>query len=310
MESIQETKKPKTIAHLCYVPFTGLGRVDRGDEWLKRRIEIFKHYVLNALCNQTNLHFTLWMSWRPEDEKNPIVQQFYKHLNQVRSMSPVFTYDGLCFWDDKYTNWHEAGYRLLTHLKNTLPKLKQHVEHADEVLLTIQPSDDMYLAHSIQQIQDTDFGENKAIGWTKGYIINYGTKEIAEYNPETIPPFFTIRFPTETFLDPRKHYDWTGPYRSHEYVKNLGFKELEGRGFVVGTHGSNISTTWNIPYKGKSLSKEEQEKVLLLTGTFFTEPIKHKQSGRLLLRKLLNYLPFSDTLRNIYYKLNLNKHGF
>ena len=292
--------------NIFYVPFTGLGKIDRGDEWLKRRIEIFKKYVLNALCNQSNLHFTLWLSWRPEDKHNPIVTEFYRHLNQVRAMSPVFTYDGLCFWDDKYSD-KEAYKKLYENLKRTLPHLKQHVDHADEVLLTIQPSDDMYLSNAAQDIQEADFGEAKAIGWEKGYIINYATKEIAEYNPDTIPPFFTIRFPKETFLDAEEHMKWTMAYHSHEEVVKLGFKPLEGRGFVVGTHGSNISTTWNT-YRGKILSKEEQEKVLLQTGTYFTEPIKHNQSKRLILRKIAHFLPFRDTIKKIYYKTNLHKH--
>lgn len=280
------------------VPFTGLGKISRGDEWLKRRIEIFKHYVLNALCNQSNLHFTLWISWRPEDERNPIVKEFYHSLNQVRAMSPVFTYGGLCFWDDKYSD-SEAKTRLQANLKATLPYLKQHVDHADEVLLTIQPSDDMYLSNAIQQIQDTDFGDNRVAGFTKGYIINYANKEIANYDPDTIPPFFTIRFNKETFLDSDKHMEWAD-YISHEYVKHLGFTELKGRGFVVGTHSGNISTTWDT-YRGRILSKEEQEKVLLETGTYFTKPIEHKQSGRLLLRKLYRYMPFKNLIKKLYY---------
>ena len=303
------TENKKNIAHLMYVPFLGMGKIDRGDAWLARRIEIFKKYVLNALCNQSNLHFTLWLSFRPEDEHNPLVSDLYRHLNQVRAMSPVFTYGGLCFWDDKFTD-KEAREKLLNNLTLTLPKLKQHVDHADEVYMTCQPSDDMFLSHAVKDIQDFDFGDAKATGWEKGYIINYFNKEIANYDCETLPPFSTIRFPKDVFLDPIKHMEWSGPYKSHEYVKDLGFKPLPGRGFVVGCHSGNISTGWDIPYKGKILSKDEQEKVLLQTGTFFTEPIKYKQNGRLLIRKILRKLPFSDILKVIYYKLGLNKRFY
>lgn len=293
--------------HLVYVPFTGLGRVNRGDKWLKNRIDIFKKYVLQALCNQSCLQFTLWLSFRPEDENNPIVKDFERHMNQIRAMSPVFTYNGLCFWDDKFSD-EEAGEKLYNNLRRTLPKLKQHVDHADEVLLTIQPSDDMYLADAFKTIQETDFEGNKAIGWTKGYIINYATKEIANYDPDTLPPFSTIKFPKDVFLDAEKHME-LADYKSHECVKDLGFKELKGRKFIVGTHGGNISTTWNT-FRGRILSKEEQEKVLLETGTYFTEPIIIKQSPRLLARKLLRNLPFSDIIKRIYYKLGLNKYVY
>lgn len=297
----------KTKTHLLYVPFTGLGRIDRGDKWLKNRIKIFKAYVLQALCNQSNLHFTLWISWRPEDINNPIVADFYRHLNQVRAMSPVFTYDGLCFYDDKYPD-AEARERLFNNLKNTLPHLKTHVDHADEVLVTIQPSDDMFLSFAVETIQNTDFGDAKAIGWEKGYLINFATKEIAEYNPDTIAPFSTIKYDKETFLDPQKHFDHIGPYKSHEYVKDLGFKALEGRGYVVGTHTANISTTWNIPYKGRTLTKDEQDSVLLQTGTYFTEPIVMPQNTKLFLRKIFNILPFRGIIKALYYRFNLHKH--
>ena len=71
LESIDIFIKPKmtqeiTRMHILYVPFTGMGKIDRGDKWLMGRIEIFKKYVLNALCNQSNLSFTLWLSFRPE----------------------------------------------------------------------------------------------------------------------------------------------------------------------------------------------------------------------------------------------------
>ena len=196
-----------TQTHLVYVPFLGMGKIDRGDKWLKNRIEIFKKYVLQALCNQSSLQFTLWLSFRPEDVNNPIVKDFERHMNQIRAMSPVFTYNGLCFYDDKFSD-EKAGEKLYNNLRRTLPALKQHVDHADEVLLTIQPSDDMYIADAFKTIQETDFQGNKAIGWTKGYIINYATKEIANYDPDTLPPFSTIKFPKDVFLDPEKHMEW------------------------------------------------------------------------------------------------------
>ena len=293
--------------HILYVPFLGMGKINRGDKWLKNRIEIFKKYVLNALCNQSNLSFTLWLSFRPEDEFNPIVKDFERSMNQIRAMSPVFTYNGLCFWDDKFSD-EEAGEKLYNNLRRTLPYLKQHVDHADEVLMTIQPSDDMFLADAVDSIQKADFKDKKVVGWTKGFTIDYATKEIKNYDPTIIPPFFTIKFPKDIFLNPEKHMEWAD-YKSHEYVKDLGFEELQGRKFVVGCHGGNISTTFNT-FDGRTLTKEEQERVLLETGTYFTEPIIIKQSPRLLARKILRYLPFSDKIRNIYYKLGLNRHVY
>ena len=52
----------------------------------------------------------------------------------------------------------------------------------------------------------------------------------------------------------------------------------------------------------------EKEKVLLETGTFFTDPIIVKQTPRLLARKILRYMPFSDTIKRLYYYLGINKY--
>lgn len=96
---------------------------------------------------------------------------------------------------------------------------------------------------------------------------------------------------------------YTGPYESHEFIKDhTEYVALPGRGFVVGTHSSNISTTFEHPYQGLSLSEEEAESVMVRTGTLYSEPINHARAPSLLLRSFINRLPFQDLLRALYYK--------
>ena len=282
--------KEKVIAHLLYCPFTGLGRINRGDVWLKNRIKIFKEFVVPSLTNQDNLHYTLWISWRPEDKKNPIVENFYKEMTMLDRMSVVFTYEGLIFYDDKYSDT-EAKERLYNNLRRTLPYMKTHTDHADEVRLTIQPSDDMYLADVVEELQTIEAEPFSILGYTKGYITNYHTKEISNYDPETTPPFYTLVMSKEQFQDHQKHYELVKDLRSHEDVIKYNYKELKGRKFVVGCHGQNISTDWSIPYRGRLLSKDEAEKVWIMTGNKFTEPLKIKFNKYLYLRKIYNTLP-------------------
>jgi hypothetical protein len=285
-------------AHIIYVPFTGLGKIWRGDKWLENRIQIFKQFVLASLMKQPNMNYFLWISWRPEDETNPLVINLQRHLATLKGLTMVCTFHGLCFYDDKYDN--ETACRRLSHnLTMSLPYLKNHVDWADQVIMTIQPSDDLYMIDMVDKIRNFEF--DKVAGFTKGYIINYNTKEICEYNPDTIPPFFSIKFPVETFLDPEKHFYYTGPYQSHEYVKDLGFKEIPGRGFIVGTHGENISTTWNIPFKGKPV--ENQDLIWLKSGILLVPPLKIKESRNYKLRKIYNYLPFKSLIKRIYYAI-------
>ena len=293
------------IQHLLYVPFSGLGLYNgfRGDTWLKNRIKIFKQFVVPSLINQTKQEFIVWVSWRPEEKTNPLVQEFWQSLDGIRGMRFVFTYGGLCFWDDKLSD-EDASKKLLDNLTQTLPELESYVDHADFVYMTIQPSDDMYVSNAMEEIQSV-LPITKAMGWEKGYIMNLGTKEIAEYNPETLPPFSTIIFPKETFLDPQKHYKFTKPYKSHEYVRWIEpFFTLPGRGFVVGTHGENISTVFDHPYKGKTLTGNERDAVLTSIRAYFTEPLEIKKRPlRLLARQILNKLPGEKRLRSLYHNL-------
>lgn len=314
------------FCHLYQIPFTGLGLHNgyRGDHWLKNRLEIFKEYVLPSLLNQGSRDFYAWFCWRPEEKENPIVKEFQQTLNKVEDFYSVHTFGGIPFWDDKYDD-KTASERLMRTLEISLPALKNHVGDLPYVLVTIQPSDDMYLGNAPQQLKAkfTELLEKdpkntkQAVGWKKGNIMNYWTKEIAEYNTtswttdkvstyhtDTIPPFFTLLFSGEEFLDPVKHFNHLGPYKSHEFIgDHFVYNALEGRGFIVGCHGENISTTFNHRYKGRTLNKEETEQIMIKAGILLSKPISFKPTLRYRVRKFINYLPFRDTLKRIYYSL-------
>ncbi len=97
--------------------------------------------------------------------------------------------------------------------------------------------------------------------------------------------------------------DWQ-PYRSHENIGDVTeYTELEGRGFVVGCHMENISTTFTHRYKGRTLSRDETDEVLRDTGTLLSEPIVLPLSPRMRIRSLVNKIPFNNLLKKIYYLL-------
>lgn len=265
--------------HFMYVPFTGLGLHNgyRGDQWLKNRIEVFKKFVLPSLLHQSNRKYILWISWRPEEEGNHHVLDLYSTLSSLRNFPFVFTYGGVCFEDDKYDR-PESLKRLQKALTINLPELQPFLGTSDRVLMTIQPSDDMYLSHVVEDIQkESDKDEvniPRSYGYRNGYILNCSTLELAHYNIETIPPFFTILFPRSVFLDPEAHMKWTGPYRSHEYISDhTTYHEMEGEGFIVGTHGENISTTWQRVYRGEHVGEEEKERIFSQAGLVGVDPI-------------------------------------
>lgn len=300
-----------SMHHFLYVPFTGLGLKGgfRGNTWLKNRIEVFKRFVLPSLLHQSSRDFTLWVSWRPEEEGNDQVRELARTLSSIRNFRFIFTYNGLCFEDDKFDRPGSIT-RLRDNLTATLPLLQPLVAGSDRVLMTIQPSDDCYFSHVVETLQKEaekdDLSKPVSFGYREGYMMNYNTLEIADYarhgwktdetstyTTNTIPPFFTVVFPRAVFLDPEAHLNWTGPYRSHEYIgDHTEYHALPGPGFIVGTHGENISTTWTHRYKGTVLNSDEREKVMLQVGMVDVEPFTPAQdSARHLENKIVNYLP-------------------
>lgn len=306
IENYTQTKPSEGLAkgktkHLMYCPFTGLGLYGgfRGNRWLKNRIKIFKQFVIPSLQAQTCKDFTLWVSWRPEEKHNSYVKSFVAYLKNIKEFDTVHTYTGLCFYDDKYPE-KVAQERLLMAIHGAMIELVNITEGEygyEWVLMTIQPSDDCYHSKAVEEIQAVFRNtELQAIGFKRGYLMNYQTKEVAEWNSETNPPFYTIKFPRPVFIDPLKHAQHTAlkqdvgkykkgtPLPSHEYVKDcLDYGVFEERGFLVGTHGENISTVFNHPYKGAIVND-----VLSQFGLENVEPLKIKYSLR---KRFLRSLP-------------------
>lgn len=243
------------------MPLLGLGLYGghRGNRWLKNRIKIFKQFVLPSLLAQTNRDFVLWVSVRHEDRNSVIIKEFKAFLES--QLPTVFTYSGVCFWDDKYPD-DEARARLVDAVHSSVGELHNFIGSAEEVLMSIQPSDDCYYSGMVEEAQTFFRGQSDihVLGYKMGYVMDYLTGRIKEWNPTTTPPFYTIRFPRETFTDPLKHLNYTGPYKSHEYVKDhLPALYRDFRGFLVGTHGENISTIFKHPFATTNVSSNVLE---------------------------------------------------
>lgn len=276
------------IAHFMYVPFTGLGLYNghRGKRWLQNRIKIFKQFVIPSLHAQTNRDFIIWVSWRHEDRGDKQVKELERYILD-RGFRTVFTYSGVCFWDDKYPDEVAKG-RLINALHGSMGVLINAMDNADTVLMTIQPSDDCYYKEAVAEAQ-TFFEENPdygAFGYKKGFVADYTKLKIAEWNPKTTPPFYTIKFKRDVFIDPFKHFAYTGGYKSHEYVKDfIKSQYSDFRGFLVGTHGENISTIFAHPFTGAPYGFA----VLHSFGLGYTKPLKISLSIRKILMRKLPY---------------------
>lgn len=273
---------------LVCVPFTGLGLYGgfRGNRWLRNRIEIFKQFVVPSLMAQTDKNFVLWIAWRAEEKTNKYVQELQRWIADETDLLYVFTYSGIPFWDDKHSD-EVARERLFQTLKEALPKLIDIVSDCDEVHWLLQPSDDVYHVKTVQSVKAAfQNPEIQAVGYKRGYIMNYNTLEVKEYNPKTNPPFFAVKYPRITFLDIGKHMLYTGPFKSHEYIgEKLKMGHFEDRGFIVGTHGENISTHFNNPFGGEQVTNIRP----MDFGLEGVQPIKLPISTRKWLMRKLPY---------------------
>lgn len=273
---------------LVSVPFTGLGLYGgfRGNRWLKNRIKIFEQFVIPSLLNQTDREFVLWIAWRREERTNKYVQSLEKRLNLIPNFRVVHTFSGIPFWDDKFTD-DIAREKLSLTLQGVLPELMDITADGNEVHWLLQPSDDLFTKDTVEKVKKVFLDENtEAVGYKSGYICNYNTKEVLEYTPKTNPPFFAIKFKRNVFIDPSLHMKYLSlkedmnqykkgtPYPSHEYLpKCLNMKHFDNRGFLVGTHGENISTHFNHPYGGRKITGLELETLLDGFGIQNVEPL-------------------------------------
>jgi hypothetical protein len=261
-EKERELIKNNPICHLVMTPFTGLGKPRyRGDEWLKRRIKIFKENTLKSLQNQTNQFFVHWLCFREEEANNPLVQELFKDLCTMEWRC-IFTFGGIPFWDDKYNKTEAKG--LLKRLTDTLASptgLKELVGDASYVYETILASDDMYHKDVIESIQQQPFAYKRALVHWNGYIRETETGRLGEWKPPVghLPPFYTIMYPADVFLDPKKHFDYLKGYKSHEDIEKLfDCVRLPDSRYMVNVHGNNISTCW-MGYKHDALEKTQHD---------------------------------------------------
>ena len=274
------------FAHIVHVPMTGVGifKGFRGDKWFDDRLKIFKEYTLQSLINQSNRAFLLWLTFRPQEENDPRIKALGEYLHE-KKMAVIMTFHGLPYWDDKFSPgvrnkiwnvgrvarqcWREknpwllaAVFEVIFNRKNKtllhrlekmlydLGKLNE-LNDANYIYVTRIDSDDMFHKEAMAEIQRTQPFEG-ALTYQNGYIYNTNSRELAEWNPTTNPPFHTVIFLGSKFLNPVEHLGYYKDFRSHEDVPRV-FKahQLEEGRYCVLIHQKQISTIWNHPYRGK-----------------------------------------------------------
>lgn len=252
------------IAHIVYTPFTGLGDFNPDNKWFLNRIRIFKQFTQQSLLKQgrsvldflnplalpkikSYLHL---VSFRKEDAQNPLIGSFATDLDFI----PLFS--GLLYYDDRFSERSEKNRRIADRL-DCLKELESRCKDADWIYFTKLDSDDMFHREAFEEIMKQKPQEKTAFIFQNGYIYNKNTDEMAEWNPTTCPPFYTICFPKDVFFDGKKHAEYMKGWKSHEDTVKI-FKPvyLSDRKYCVLVHGKNTTTSWNHRFKGKTVDSQ------------------------------------------------------
>jgi len=250
------------IKSILYTPFTGLGKFNgfRGQDWYDCRAEIFKNYTLKSLSNQANKDFLLWASFRPEEEKNPTTKKIEKYVKKA-GLNYVFTFDGLMFWDDKDEKRNKT---LRIRLDKSLRVIKGHIGSERYVYLTIVASDVMLAKDFIEITRKEKYKENKALFLKRMYVYDCNTKKLADWNDHFSAAFYTLMYKTKEFLDAGEHLKRQRNLTTHELIPELySAKEIKGRKFCHIIRGTNISSTWSHPFRGKEYFYEKDKLKIL-----------------------------------------------
>lgn len=270
--------------HILYTPATGVGLHGgfRGNTWFKHRIKVFRDYTLKSLLNQESKTWVHWISFRPQEENHPYVKALREYLDQLPDYKYIMTFDGLMYHDDKFTDynlktklrnfmmmeldclnnkewknpidllklaWDDKNKSLVQRVERSLKILKEKItKDYDWVYLTRIDSDDMFHKDALALIEAQPPEWKRSYVFDKGYILNIKTRQVADWNPPTNPPFHTIVFPGSTFFHAQSHVEYYGDFRSHEdATKVFNPITLDHDRYMVSYHGKHISTDWESP---------------------------------------------------------------
>ncbi len=250
--------------HIIYTSLTGrqgIPSFDKNKDWLKFRIEFFKKYTINSLINQSEHNFLHWISFREKTEEEPLINELREYLKSL-NYNFVFTF-GFQYPHPKYQT-KEFRKEIPERLQRSLDIVKKLYQGQKSIYLTFLDSDDLFHRDAIKEIQSYDFKYKRALCFDKGYIYNTNTKVLAQWNPDTCPPFSTILYPVETFFNAKKHLEYRPGYVSHLTVPRLfNVIKLSGRKYIVGCHGMNSTTTWRHSFRGPMYQNEEEKQNIL-----------------------------------------------
>lgn len=206
----------KTL-HIIANEFTR--HIPHPDDWWDRRLDIYEHYCLASIKNQTNKNFILLMTlnWVPD-----------KYQLRIRK---ILENSGLNFIIRNYAT-------------TTISEALSNVSNKyDFVYHTRVDSDDMFHKDAISEIQSYEFSHRQALIFQKGYCYDCRVNRLQHYFMPS-PPFSTIMYPMNVYLDEKKQEEYKS-FKSHDALLGaMPHTKLSENKFIVNVHGTNRVTIY------------------------------------------------------------------
>jgi len=223
-------------------------RLNKPSDWWEYRLDIFKNYTLNSLANQTNKNFWFMLNLR---------DKFPKEL-----MSKLDTI--LCNFSNSSGIPHFYTYP--DDIDDLPKRARMHLPESEYIFLTRIDSDDLYHQDAIAEIQTHEYRHRGALVFQKGYCYDVENKRLQHYQMPS-PPFCTILFPREVFIDVNKAREYMNIQGHDQVFGQMNSIALSENKFIVLIHGKNNRSQYFKNQFGRiEISELEHSKILKQFG--------------------------------------------
>ncbi len=211
------------MSKIIHLIDTGFNRgINQSLEWWQYRLKIFEYFTLTSLENQTNKDFYILME----------LQKNYPLKEELETIIKKHNMKSLVFMNDNFQNHIDL-------LKN-IPEYTS----ADYVYTTRIDTDDLFHKTVIDEVQSHDFKWRKALVYQKGYCYDCKNKKLQHYVMPS-PPFSTLMFPKDIFIDQKKRTEYVGELYGHDEVfRKFDSVVLSENKYVVLIHQDNLSSIY------------------------------------------------------------------
>lgn len=187
-------------------------------DWWKYRLDLYKTYTLNSLVNQTNQNFYLLML-----VDNRLL--LYNDLEEILKQSGL-----------KYL-------LIRKNLENDFKEKMRTLPDSKYIYSTRIDTDDVFRYDVVEEIQKYDYSDKRLLVYQKGYCYDVVNRRLQHYFAKS-PPFYTIMFPKEVFVDDTKRNEYVG-VKSHDQMFNsMKPLVLSENKYIVLIHEKNLSSVY------------------------------------------------------------------